>query len=261
MNFLISFFGFAFLIIACATAPVSNRSQFNFIPESQMNAMGVEAYQEILQKDKISTDQNLQGLVTRIGNRIAIASGEKYDWKFIVIDDPKTVNAFCLPGGKVAVYSGILPIAKNEAGLAAIMGHEVAHATAHHGGERMSQGLIVQAGLTAADFAMGDSKSKGLLLAAVGAGAKFGVLLPFSRTHESEADRIGLHYMARAGYDPIEAAELWRRMAKAGGSQPPEFMSTHPSNDSRIYHLTEQADEVHGEYEKSDKQDSYRSIQ
>lgn len=173
MNYAFFSLIFGLILWACATTPISNRKQLNFIPDSQLNTMGVQAYQEILKKEKISSDQNLQNIVERVGQRIAAASGEKYDWKFTVIDQPKTVNAFCLPGGKVAVYTGIIPIAKNEAGLAAIMGHEVAHATAHHGGERMSQGLVLQAGLTATDFAMGDSKTKGILLAAIGAGAQF----------------------------------------------------------------------------------------
>lgn len=215
------------VVYACVTTPVTQRQAFNLVPDAQMNALGLQAWREVLSKEKISRDPRLSELVTRIGRRIATASGEKYDWEFVVIDSPKTVNAFCLPGGKIAVYTGILPVAKNEAALAAIIGHEVAHATARHGAERMSQGLVAQFGMQALDSAMKDSRYRGLTVAALGLGAQFGVLLPYSRLHETEADKIGLLYMAKAGYDPSEAPGLWVRMA-AGGQRMPEFVSTHP---------------------------------
>jgi len=244
------------LFYACVTTPVTDRKQLNFIPDSQMNVMGAQAFEEIKQKEKVSKDPKLNEMILRIGKRIANASGAGYDWKFIVIDAPKTVNAFCLPGGKVAFYTGIMPIAENEAAIAAIMGHEVAHATARHGAERMSQVLAVQTGLVALDATMlQNNKYRGPLMAALGLGSQFGVLMPFGRMHESEADKIGLQYMAKAGYDPAQAPELWKRMAKAGG-RVPEFMSTHPDPGRREADLRSQIPSVMSLYEKSEKQPS-----
>jgi predicted Zn-dependent protease len=160
-------------------------------------------------------------------------SGEKgFKWEFNVIESNQN-NAFALPGGKVAVYSGIAKTAQNSHALAAVMGHEVAHATARHGGERMSQGVISQIGMTAASVGLRNNKNAGMIMGALGVGAQFGVMLPFSRKHESEADKIGMIYMAKAGYDPREAEGFWKRMNAAGGSKQPTFMSTHPGPSQR----------------------------
>ena len=245
------------LTYACVTTPISDRKQFNFIPDSQMDSMGSQAFDEIKKKEKVSGDPKLNEMINRIGKRIASASGVKYDWKFIVIDEPKTVNAFCLPGGKVAFYTGIMPIAQNEGAIAAVMGHEVAHATARHGAERMSQVVAIQGGMIALDAAaLKDSKYRGQIMAALGVGAQFGVLLPYGRMHESEADKIGLNYMAKAGYDPNEAPALWERMAKASGGKVPEFMSTHPDSGRRATDLRNAIPSIRAIYEASEKQPS-----
>lgn len=230
------------MLVSCETAPISGRSQLILLSPGEEVKLGLQAYQEILKKEKISTDPEKTALLARVGARIAAATGRTdFQWEFRLIENDKVVNAFCLPGGKVAVYTGILPITRDEAGLAAVIGHEIAHATARHGAERMSQGLLVQAGLTAGAIAAGasgrDSASTQALLGALGAGATLGIILPFSRLQETEADRLGLTYMARAGYDPRAARDLWVRMAEASakmGRSTPEWMSTHPSNTSRI---------------------------
>lgn len=251
--------GVSLLSIAesCATNS-EGRQVYNIVPESQMNNMGVQAYQEILDKSKASntlidhSDSRYQ-VVERIGKRIAAASGVDYQWEFSAINEPKTVNAFCLPGGKIAVYTGLFPTAQNEAALAAVMGHEVAHATMHHGAERMSQQLTLAGLSLAADMSMGDSKYRDIALGVFGIGAQFGIILPFSRKHESEADAVGLKYAAKAGYNPEAAIGLWERMGAAGKS-PPEFMSTHPDPSNRREALAAMQDEVRPLYDQSEKQ-------
>ncbi|MBI4607828.1 MAG: M48 family metallopeptidase [Candidatus Rokubacteria bacterium] len=227
------------LAVACQTVPITGRSQLMLLPEPEEVRMGLQAYQEILKKSKISHDPQLNDLVTRVGTRIAQATGRMdYRWEFRVIEEAKQVNAFALPGGKVAVYTGILPVTKDDAGLATVLGHEVAHAVARHGGERVSQGLLVQVGLATAQAAMakGDPRTVQLATGLLGAGAAVGVVLPFSRAQESEADHLGLIYMAKAGYNPREAIPFWQRMEQAarGRPTPPEFLSTHPSHGTRI---------------------------
>jgi metalloendopeptidase OMA1, mitochondrial len=226
--------------VACQTVPVTGRRQLQLISADDETQLGVNTYQQILQKSKVSKDPQVTALVTRVGSRIAaVAERPDFNWEYRVIED-RQANAFALPGGKIAVYTGILPITRDEAGLAAVLGHEVAHVTARHGGERMSQQLATKIGVTtlglAAGVALGDPGATQLAAAAFGLGAEYGVLLPFSRAHESEADHIGLIYMAKAGYDPRAARDLWVRMAAAakGGQRPPEFMSTHPSEATRI---------------------------
>jgi predicted Zn-dependent protease len=220
-----------------------------------MNILGAQSYEEVLKKEKISKDPKLNEMVNRIGKRIAKASGADFAWEFKVIDNAETVNAFCLPGGKVAVYTGILPIAKNEAALAAVMGHEVAHATLKHGAERMSQQLATQAGLAAASLSLKNSAQRDLILGGIGLGAQFGVLLPYSRKHETEADIVGLKYLAKAGYDPKESVGLWERMAKTGGKVP-EIISTHPDPARRARDLEAEIPKVMALYDKSEKQPS-----
>jgi predicted Zn-dependent protease len=226
------------LATACQTAPITGRSQILLLPEGTELQMGLQSYQEVLKTSKVSTDPAASAQLQRVGPRIAAATGRAdYQWEFKLIED-KQVNAFCLPGGKVAVYTGILPITKDEAGLAAVLGHEIAHAIARHGGERVSQTLLVQTGLAALQLGMAnrDPQTVQQVTSLLGAGAAVGLLLPWSRTQESEADRLGLVYMAKAGYDPHAARDLWVRMAETGKGQqkPPEFLSTHPADQTRI---------------------------
>jgi len=206
------------------------------LPESQEIALGTSAYRQILAQEREVRDPRAVEIVRRVGERIAQAANRPdYRWEFRIIDDDSMINAFALPGGKVAVYTGLFPVAQDEAGLAAVLGHEVAHAIARHAGERMSQGLLLQLGAVGVQAAIGgaDPVTRDLILQALGLGAQVGVILPFSRAQESEADRIGLILMAKAGYDPEAALHLWERMEKAGGKAPPEFLSTHPSYGTR----------------------------
>ena len=228
------------ILSACATAPYTQRSQLILISASEENRLGVQAFQQVLAKEKVTRDPVLQGVVDRIGWRVATAANRPdFQWQFVVIDNEKTANAFALPGGKVAVYTGIFPVAKTEGGLAAVMAHEVAHVLARHGGERLSQGLLAQMGAVAVQVGMAGSEPGVVqgVMAAYGLGANVGVLLPYSRLQESEADRIGLILMAQAGYDPREAVHLWERMAQQDRNRPPEFFSTHPSAGTRIQDL------------------------
>jgi predicted Zn-dependent protease len=225
-------------LVACETVPITGRSQLMIIPEGTELQMGLDSYQQILSKAKVSTDPRMTEQLTRVGRRIAEATERSdYQWEFKVIDDPQ-VNAFCLPGGKVAVYTGMFPVARDDAGLAAVVGHEVAHAVARHGGERMSQQLTVQGVTLAATqtlMAGRDPATMQVVGAALGAGATVGLLLPWSRGQESEADRLGLIYMAKAGYHPQAARDLWVRMGEASkGRQQLEFLSTHPLPATRI---------------------------
>lgn len=242
---------FILVLAACVTTPVTHRRQLVIVPESQMNSMGEQAYDEMLKTEKKSKDLQLVARVTEIGKRIAAASGKSFKWEFTLFENEQ-VNAFCLPGGKVGIFTGILATAQTNAGLAAVLGHEVAHAVAHHGAERVSQGLLVAGVLIGADQAMKDSKYRQIVLAGLGLGANVGVVLPYSRWQESEADTIGLQYMAKAGYDPKEAVGIWERMAKLGGS-PPEIVSTHPDPKRRARELEAQLAKVQPLFEQSDK--------
>ncbi|MBX3026650.1 M48 family metallopeptidase [bacterium] len=221
----------------CSTVPYTNRSQFMMMAESDDLRLGAAAYQQVLKKEKIVRDPRITAPVQEVGRRIAAAADKpEYQWEFTVIDDPKQANAFCLPGGKVAVYTGIFPIAKDEAGLATVIGHEVAHALARHGAERMSTGMALQAAGAAVAIASGgqSAATQQAIMTAYGLGAQVGVALPFSRSQESEADRIGLILMAKAGYDPEAALGLWQRMEQnSGGKGPPEWLSTHPAEGTR----------------------------
>ena len=220
---------------ACTSAPYTHRSQLMLVSAEDENKLGATAFKDVLAKNRVDPSPSANRPVEATGTRIArVAERPDYKWRFVVIDDPKQQNAFCLPGGKVAVYSGIFPIAQDTNGLAVVLGHEIAHALARHGAERMSQGLAAEAGGTLLGAVLGSSPSANAVLAAYGAGAQVGVLLPFSRTQESEADHIGLILMARAGYDPHGALAFWQRMERAaGGGSPPEFLSTHPSHGTR----------------------------
>jgi predicted Zn-dependent protease len=226
--------------LACQSVPYTNRSHLVLIPASEELQLGLTSYQQALSQAKLSTDAPAVALVRRVGARLAAAADRPdYKWEFNLIDDPKTVNAWCMPGGKVAVYSGILPVTQDEEGLAVVLGHEISHALARHGAERMSQGLVAQLGGAALGAAMASQPAATQQLAqqAYGAGANIGVLLPFSRKQESEADHIGLILMAKAGYDPSGAVGFWQRMSKAtgGGAQGLErYLATHPPDAERI---------------------------
>lgn len=227
-------------LVACATTPYTGRTQLILISPHQESVLGASAFQQLRAEQKVSDDPTLQALVERIGWRIAkVADMPEAEWEFVVFDEPKTVNAFALPGGKVGVFTGILPVARTEGGLAAIMSHEVAHVIARHGGERLSQGILAQLGAVALQVGMAGSDPTVVrsVMTAYGLGAQVGVLLPYGRLQESEADRIGLLLMAKAGYDPHEAVSLWERMARLDGARPPEFLSTHPAPARRIQEL------------------------
>lgn len=229
-----------FSLSACARVPITGRSQLLLTSEAYEIQLGEQTFTQVKQKQRISHDPQRNAMLQRVGRRIAAASGKGrfYRWEFIVIQN-KAPNAFALPGGKVAVNTGMFTLARDEMGLATVVGHEVAHVIARHGGERLSQRLIVNIGLQAVQIGMRrqDPFIVRQVAGLLGAGANVGILLPFSRTHESEADRLGLTYMAKAGYDPRAAVGFWQRMAAAArgrGGRPPEFLSTHPSGSRRI---------------------------
>ncbi len=243
------------LLAACSTVPYTNRSQLMLLSQKEELQLGVAAYQQVLSQAKVDHDPKAMNIVERVGQRIAQAADKPdFQWQFTVIQDDKMVNAFCLPGGKVAVYTGIFPVAQDEAGLAAVVGHEVAHALARHGAERMSQGVLLQLGSAGVAAALGgggsDPATTRAIMGALGLGAQVGVILPFSRSQESEADHIGLILMAKAGYDPQAALHLWERMEKVGkaGGAPPEFLTTHPAYGTRQQQIREWLPEALGYY-------------
>jgi metalloendopeptidase OMA1, mitochondrial len=241
---------FAVALAACTQAPVTGRQQLILLPESQDAQMGLQAYQQIKQETSVSRDPELNRRVQEVGRRIAeVSPHPEWDWEFTVFanDEP---NAFALPGGKVGVYTGLFKVAKNDDQLATVMGHEVAHAIARHGSERMSQGLLAQ-GIGA--LAVGTGVNPQMVEIAAQA-ATLGIILPYSRTQESEADHIGLIYMAEAGYDPREAVKLWQNFEALGGERPPEFLSTHPAEGTRIQRLQELMPEALDIYEASRRQ-------
>jgi predicted Zn-dependent protease len=238
----------ACFFLSCSTVPITGRKQLNMIPAGEMLSMSYQQYREFLSTNKVSTNQQQVQTVKGVGARIQRAVEEYfaqkglsgalqgYQWEFNVVESEE-VNAWCMPGGKVVFYTGILPVTQTEAGIAVVMGHEVAHAVAEHGNERMSQAMLAQMGGMALSQALEKEpeKTRELWLSVYGIGAQYGALLPFSRTQESEADHLGLVFMTMAGYDPAVAVSFWQRMSQGkGGQAPPEFMSTHPSDDTRI---------------------------
>lgn len=246
-------FVFASFVIACSTNPLTKKSQLTLLPESELQAMGTQQYQQFLSSNKVVSASNNRDaeMVRRVGQRIAKAVEAYYsqngisdklngfNWEYNLVDD-KAVNAWCMPGGKIVVYTGLLPVSQNEAALAVVLGHEVSHALLQHGNQRMSQGLIQQLGGVALSVAVANkpAETQNLFLTAYGAGTTIGVMLPFSRKQELEADKFGLIWTAMAGYNPQEAIPLWERMEKASnGQSPPEFLSTHPSEGKRIDQL------------------------
>jgi metalloendopeptidase OMA1, mitochondrial len=223
------------LVAGCARAPYTHRSQLILVSAEEETKLGAQAYQQVLAKSRVDSRVAVVGPVEEVGRRLAtVANQPNYQWRFTVIDDPKQQNAFCLPGGKVAVYTGILPVAGDTNGLAVVLGHEIAHAIARHGAERMSQSMAAQAGQSILGAVLGGGPGTDAVLVAYGLGAQVGVLLPYSRAQESEADHIGLLLMARAGYDPRGALAFWQRMEQRAGSEgPPQFLATHPSHGTR----------------------------
>ncbi len=239
------------VVQSCATVPHTQRKALILISPGQEAAMGEEAYREILSQEKLSQNKKWVLIVDKVGRNLARVSDMPHlNWEFKLIESPQK-NAFALPGGKVAVYTGIMEVAKNEAGLAAIMGHEIAHAIARHGAERMTQMLLLNMGLGMADVSLQNSEHRELILAAIGLSANVGLLLPYSRKHETEADNIGTIYMARAGYDPNEAVALWERFAEAEQSGVPAFLSTHPASRERAEALRTIAKQAMAEYRKA----------
>jgi len=223
--------------------------------------LGLQSYQQVLaQSQSIDSGPELE-MVKRVASRLASATGQAgadFDWRVSLIQSPQ-VNAFCLPGGKIVVYTGILPVAQNDAALATVLGHEMAHATSRHGSQRVLQQNLAQTALTGVAISLSDMDygKQRAVMGALGAGAQFGVLMPFSRKDESEADAIGLHYMARAGYDPQESIRFWHRMENVGGGQqPPEFLSSHPSHGTRIQQLQAEMPKALEEYSKSSPADA-----
>jgi len=239
------------LLAACETVPYTGRSQLNLLPEGSELQMGRQAYAEVLRQSAINRDPVANGQLEGVGRRIAAATGRTdFQWRFTLIESQEA-NAFCLPGGQVAVYTGILPITQDEAGLAVVLGHEISHAIAHHGAERISQSLLIQTGLAATQIGLAnrDPATTRQVTSLLGAGAAVGVMLPWSRAQESEADHLGLIFMAKAGYDPHAAVAFWQRMTQAAkGRRPPEFLSDHPSDETRVRQIEAWIPEAMGYY-------------
>lgn len=248
---LAGFVGGVIFTIGCTTTPVTGRRQLLVMSEEKENAMGLTAYEEVLNDEPVTKNAAAIEMVRRVGNRIAaVAERPDFQWDFNVIE-AETQNAFCLPGGKVAVYTGILPVCQSEAGLAVVMSHEIAHAIARHGGERMSHQTAQNTAKDALKYVMREKSetTQNIVLTAYGAGAQYGAILPYSRKHELEADHIGIMLMAKAGYDPSEAPKFWERFAgQKSGEAPMEFMSTHPSDSRRSSALRELLPEAMGLY-------------
>ncbi|MCC7460766.1 MAG: M48 family metallopeptidase [Proteobacteria bacterium] len=223
---------------SCVTLPETGQKKLLLTSVSQENQMGEEGYKEVISKAKLANNLPAAKVLQRTGSRIAVVTGQSdFKWEYNLIDD-KQLNAWCMPGGKIAVYTGILPFMKTEGGMAAVIGHEVAHATLRHSGQRMTQELGTQMVLGMAGASLANSPYQNQIMAAMGAGATVGVLLPYGRGHETEADTIGLKYMAEAGYDPREALSFWERFSAATSQgAPPEFLSTHPGGETRINNL------------------------
>lgn len=242
-------------LYACSSVPITGRKQLNLVSDSEVLSLSLQEYSDYIRTAKKSTDKTATALVEKVGKNIANAVEsyyksinaeellKNYKWEFNLVDDPQ-VNAFCMPGGKIVVYTGILPVTQDETGLAVVLGHEVAHAVAKHANERMSQQVAAQYGATAVGVLTGKASAatKEIAQQVYGLGAQYGVLLPFNRTQESEADHLGLIFMAIAGYNPQAALPFWQRMAQNGQSLP-EFMSTHPSDATRVANIQKELPE------------------
>jgi predicted Zn-dependent protease len=252
---------------SCSTVPLTGRRQLSLVPASEINAMSFQQYDQVLDTSRVSTNQEWTNMVKSAGRNISRSveaymreigeadNVEGFQWEFNLIAED-IINAWAMPGGKVAFYEGIMPIAQNETGVAVVMGHEIAHAIANHGAERMSLGLAQQLGGATLQVALSQQPqlTQQLAMTAFGVGSQIGIQLPYSREHESEADRLGLIFMAKAGYDPREAPDFWQRMqAKEQGPRPPEFLSTHPHPDSRIKKLNSYMDEAVKVYQQNSR--------
>ncbi|MBN2283662.1 MAG: M48 family metallopeptidase [Deltaproteobacteria bacterium] len=255
----------SFFLFACTTVPITGRKQLNLIPAQTMLSLSLQQYDEFLKAHTVSTDEQQTALVNKVGGRVKAAVEQyftenrmsstlkEFEWEFNLIESEE-INAWCMPGGKVVVYTGILPYTQDEQGLAVVMGHEIGHAVAQHGSERMSQMLAVQLGGMALSVALSDKpeETKKLWMIAFGLGSQVGFILPYSRLQENEADRLGLTFMAMAGYDPNGAVSFWERMSeKQGGKSPPEFISTHPSDQTRIRNIKALIPQVMPYYEQA----------
>lgn len=247
---------FQFLSAERYTNPETGQTQRVALSSEQEEKLGLQAFQEVLSSSEVVETGPAAESVRRVSARIAAQTGKAaadFNWQVSVVNSEQ-VNAFCLPGGKIVVYTGILPVAETETGLATVIGHEVAHAVARHGAQRVFQNQLVQTALAGASFSLSDMdfRQRQSIMGLLGAGAQYGVLLPFGRDHEVEADQMGLLYMARAGYDPRESVGFWERMGRTASSgQPPEFLSTHPSHGTRIANLQEFMPRAISEYEKA----------
>ncbi len=253
-------------VVACSTVPLTGRRQLSLVPESDMIALSLTEYGKFISTSKLSADKNKVTMVKRVGDRIARAveaymasknlssNLDGYKWEFNLVEDP-SVNAWCMSGGKVVVYTGLLPLTQTEAGLATVMGHEIAHAVARHGSERMSNQMLLQFGGTAlsAYLEQKPEQTRQIALSAFGVGSQLGVVLPFSRQNEYEADYMGLIFMAMAGYDPNASIPFWEKMSQQGGTKQPEFLSTHPVDQNRIMRLREKMPEAIDFYSKVKK--------
>jgi predicted Zn-dependent protease len=252
-------------LVGCAEVPITQRGSLHLVPDSELMTMSFKEYQQVLDRNKLSPDQDKVRMVRKVGNRIAGAAEaflsdlgrdsqvRNYQWEFNLIEDDKVVNAWVMPGGKAAVYTGILPYTQDENGLAVVLGHEVGHAIAEHGNERMSQGLLANMGAMALSAALAQKprQTRELFMTVFGVGANVGVLLPYSRLQESEADRIGLMLMARAGYDPRTAVPFWERMNREEKSGSPALLSTHPAPSTRIADIQRYIPEAMPYYKRS----------
>ena len=248
----------AALAIACSKVPYTGRLQYNLVPDSIMRGLGATTYTSMLADVKVKRKGEDNDTLQQVGDRISkVANQPKYDWEYKLIKDDEAINAWCLPGGKIGFYTGVLPALNNEAGMAFVMGHEVGHATAHHGAERLSQSLTMLGGLVGLALYLKDQtalkpEERAVLLGALGVGATVGVLLPFSRMHESESDVIGMMYMAEAGYPPGESLDVWDRMADLSeGITIPTFLSTHPSHKKRKENQREWLPQARKKYKRN----------
>jgi predicted Zn-dependent protease len=254
------------IVMACSTVPLTGRRQLSLVPESEVIALSLTEYDKFIKSNKLSTDKAKTAMVKRVGERISKAveaymagvglsqNLAGYQWEFNLVDD-QTVNAWCMSGGKVVVYTGLLPLTLTESGLATVLSHEISHAVARHGSERMSDQMLLQLGNTALSTAMAQKpeQTRSIVMTAFGIGSQVGVILPFSRQNEYEADYMGLIFMAMAGYDPNESIPFWERMSKQGGNKPPEFLSTHPVDQNRIDRLKQKMPDAMVYYNKTKK--------
>ena len=239
-----------FIVIGCATSPLG-RKQLAVMPAAQLDTMGTEAFQQLKQQTPVETNSSINRTVKCVAQAIVEVSSPNKDWEVVVFRD-NTANAFALPGGKIGVHTGLLEVAKNQNQLATVIGHEVAHVLADHSNERVSQEFAIEQGMTLVQAIMNPQSQMGqMLMGVLGLGAQFGVVLPYSRIQESEADEMGLYFMAKAGFEPKESIKLWQNMSQSGGQKPPEFLSTHPSDETRMARLNQSMNRALQHYQQA----------